>query len=98
VTEEVARFDRWRRRREVSPVITALVHRGSEIGSAEVARAVARLPNAIPEEELRQLAERIVARLLDVPLRQLACLPDGAVLARSAARLFDLAEPIGAGE
>ncbi len=102
VDEEVDGFVQWMRSRAVGPLIGALQGRARGIVDAEVARALAKLPDLEPAQRkvLQKLGQSIAQKLLHAPMsavRQGANGPvkglDGAQLAESLSVLFGLDEP-----
>ena len=92
VAEEAARFLDWARGRDVAPAIVALRDHAESLRDAEVARALARLPELGPREEavVRALAAGLVNKLLHRPVTTLKTSPDGPALARAMGDLFGL--------
>lgn len=92
VAEEAERFLSWSRGRDVAPAIVALRDHAESLRDAELARALARLPELGPREEaiVRALATGIVNKLLHRPVTTLKSSPDGPVLARATSELFGL--------
>lgn len=92
IAEETSRFLAWWRSRDVAPAITALRDHAEALRDAELARALARLPELGPREEavVRALAAGIVNKLLHRPVTALKSSPDGHLLARAANELFGL--------
>lgn len=92
VAEEAERFLAWWRSRGVAPAIAALRDHAEALRDAELARALARLPELGPREEavVRALAAGIVNKLLHRPVVALKRAPDGPLLARAAGELFGL--------
>jgi glutamyl-tRNA reductase len=87
-------FMSWWRARTVVPTITALRAQAEAIREAELARALARLPDLTPEEAatVRYLATALVNKLLHAPVTALRSTPD-AGLTRAAEHLFALPGP-----
>jgi glutamyl-tRNA reductase len=69
VEEELAEYRAWERSRRVAPVITALRQQAEAVAQAEVERALRRAPELDEREQeiLREMAHRIVAKLLHTP-------------------------------
>jgi len=87
-----ARFDRWLRSAAVLPTITRLRDEATQVRDREVERALARLGAAAGPREreiVRELATRLVNKMLHHPLAALSGEPDAA-LAETARRLFAL--------
>ena len=84
-------FMDWWRARTVVPTITALRAQAEAMRDAEVARALARLPDLTPEEAatVRYLATALVNKLLHAPVTALRGTPD-AGLTTAAQHLFAL--------
>jgi glutamyl-tRNA reductase len=95
VDAEAERFLAWWRGRDVAPAIVALRDHAEALRDAEVARALARLPELGPREEavMRALAAGLVNKLLHRPVTTLKTSPDGPTLARAAGELFGLQVP-----
>jgi glutamyl-tRNA reductase len=95
VTEEVRRYLASQRSAEVTPTVTALRRRASEVVDVELLRLGARLPG-LPAEvraELARTVHRVVATLLHTPtvrVRQLAEGPTGGSYAEALRELFAL--------
>ncbi|MFN8538861.1 MAG: hypothetical protein U0232_15470 [Thermomicrobiales bacterium] len=83
VAEEAERFLSWSRGRDVALAIVALRDHAESLRDAELARALARLPELGPREEaiVRALATGIVNKLLHRPVTTLKSSPDGPILA-----------------
>jgi glutamyl-tRNA reductase len=92
VEEGVVQFLEWWHSRRVAPTFSLLRNRADSVLEAELARALGRLPALDRREEavIRDMAARIVNKLLDAPLRALRHEPDGATLAVALEQLFDL--------
>ena len=92
VAEEVERFMEWWRTRDVAPTIARLHARVGALGETELSRALSRLPNLSPREQdvVRQLAMRIVGKVLHGPTIVLKHHPEGANMAVALERLFQL--------
>ena len=92
VAAETTRYMEWWRAREVAPAIAALRGHADAIREAEVARALARLPELTPREAevVRALAAGIVNKLLHRPITTLKTAPEGANMAVSLQELFGL--------
>jgi glutamyl-tRNA reductase len=69
VDEELASHLAWERSRRAAPVITALRQQAESVAQAEVERALRRAPELEEREQeiMRELAHRIVAKLLHAP-------------------------------
>lgn len=102
VDEEVGGFVQWMRSRAVGPLIGALQGRARGIVDAEVARALAKLPDLDPAQQkiLKKMGQSIAQKLMHPPMsavRQGANAPlkglDGAQLAEALSVLFALDEP-----
>lgn len=102
VDEEVDGFVQWMRSRAVGPLIGKLQGRARGIVDAEVARALAKLPDLEPAQRkvVQKLGQSIAQKLLHAPMatvRQGANGPvkgrDGAELADALSILFTLDEP-----
>jgi glutamyl-tRNA reductase len=87
-----ARFDRWLRTAEVLPTITRLRGEAERVRERELTRALRRLGDLGEREQtvVRELAARLVAKLLHHPLAALSEAPDAPALAESARRLHAL--------
>lgn len=96
VGQETERYMDWWRARGVAPTIARLHARASEIREAELERAMARLPDLSPHARtvVRDLAARMVNKLLHVPTVALKRDPEGANMAVAVERLFALGEPV----
>jgi glutamyl-tRNA reductase len=92
IAAETARYMDWWRAREVAPAIAALRGHADAIREAEVARALARLPELTPREAevVRALAAGIVNKLLHRPITTLKTAPEGANMAVTLQELFGL--------
>ncbi len=92
VNDGVERFMDWWRARRVAPSITRLRARAEAIRDQELSRALARLSGLGPREQLiiRGLAARIVNQLLHRPITTLKTDAEGANMARTVERLFEL--------
>lgn len=86
----VAEFSDWWRAREVAPAISRLRAHAEALRAAELQRALAKLPGLSPGEQtvVRDLATRLVGKLLHHPTTNLRHLPDAATLASALDRLF----------
>ena len=86
----VAEFSDWWRAREVAPAISRLRVHAEALRAAELQRALAKLPGLSPGEQtvVRDLATRLVGKLLHHPTTNLRHLPDAATLASALDRLF----------
>lgn len=103
VAQQVDRFRNWLLAREAAPTISALVSRATTIRDAEVERTLARMPELSEEQQaaLRQMAARIVNKLMHGPLTALNEAPEPEIAA-AVERLFGVtggrrAEPAGSG-
>lgn len=69
VEEELASHLEWERSRRAAPVITALRQQAEAVAQAEVERALRRAPELDEREQdiMREMAHRIVAKLLHAP-------------------------------
>jgi len=69
IEEETAGYLAWERSRRVTPVINALRQQVEAVAQAEVERALRRAPELDEREQeiLREMAHRIVAKLLHTP-------------------------------
>jgi len=94
VEQETERYMEWWRGRGVASTIARLHERGDAIRAAEVERALARLPemNAHDRAVVRDLAARVVAKLLREPTLALKRDPEGVNMAVVVERLFALGE------
>jgi glutamyl-tRNA reductase len=92
VARWAARFDRWLRTAEVLPTIARLRDEAERVRERELARALRRLGDLGEREQtvVRELAARLVAKLLHHPLAALSEAPDAPALAESARRLHAL--------
>ena len=95
ILTETDRFLGWWRGRTVAPAVSALRDHASAIREAEVARALARMPQLSAREEavVRDLAAAIVNKLLHRPVTTLKSAPEGATMARVVEDLFGLVTP-----
>lgn len=95
VAAETERFIAWWRARAVAPAIVALRSHAEAIRDAELARALARMPELTAREEaiVRDLAGAIINKLLHQPVTTLKAAPEGANMARVLHDLFGLPQP-----
>jgi len=98
VQEEASGFAARQRAARLAPLIAALRERADGVGEAEVARALARMPDLSPEERatVRAMAAAIVAKLLHEPVvrvKDLAARGAAEPYARALAELFGLDVP-----
>ena len=89
----VLRFLHWWQARTVAPAIRRLRVRADAVRDAEVSRAIGRLRSldAHEQEVIREMAARLVNKLLDSPMRAVQREPEAANLASALERLFELA-------
>jgi glutamyl-tRNA reductase len=94
VEQETERYMEWWRGRGVASTIARLHARADAIRDAEVDRALARLPEMSPHDRavVRDLAARVVAKLLRDPTLALKRDPEGANMALVVERLFALSD------
>jgi glutamyl-tRNA reductase len=94
VLDEVERFMSWWRERDVAPVITLLHERLQRIRSAELDRAISRLPDLSPSdrEVMRALTVRITSKLLHELTIALKRDPEGSNMAVMLDRMLHLSE------
>ncbi len=95
IDEELQRFLAWERSTEVDPSIASLLAHAEEIRSAELERALGRVPRLTDEErdQIDRMTSRIVAKLLHVPIdkvRRLAASKQGHTYAAALRELFGL--------
>jgi glutamyl-tRNA reductase len=95
VAEEAQAYLAAQRSAEVTPTVTALRRRASEVIDAELLRLSARLPDVddAVREELARTVRRVVDKLLHAPtvqVKRLAEGPDGTSYAEALRALFDL--------
>ena len=95
VAQEAQAFLVAQRSAEVTPTLTALRRRASDVVDAELLRLSGRLPDLDPQvrEEVTRTVHRVVHKLLHTPtvqVKRLAGGPDGASYARALRELFDL--------
>jgi glutamyl-tRNA reductase len=95
VAEEAHAFLVAQRSAEVTPTLTALRRRASDVVDAELLRLSGRLPGLDPKvrEEVTRTVQRAVHKLLHTPtvqVKRLAEGPDGASYARALRELFEL--------
>ena len=97
VSEGVETFMEWWRARQVAPAIAQLRARAEAIRDAEVERALARIPDLSPRNEviIRGMASRIIGKLLHLPVTRLKSDPEGANMAQVVQQLFGLEEAAG---
>jgi glutamyl-tRNA reductase len=95
VAHEVERYMEWWRGRGVASTVARLHARADAIRSAELERALARLPDLTPHARavISDLATRIVGKLLHEPSVVLKRDAEGANMAVVVERLFALMEP-----
>ena len=97
VAEETERYLDWWRGRGVASTVTRLHEHAGAIRDAELARALARLPELTGRERavVTDLVARVVGKLLHAPTVALKRDPEGANMAMVVERLFELArQPI----
>jgi glutamyl-tRNA reductase len=95
VAHEAQSYLAAQRSAEVTPTVTALRRRASEVIDAELLRLDARLPNldAPVRDEFAQAVRRVVDKLLHTPtvqVKKLAAGPDGDSYAEALRTLFEL--------
>ena len=95
VAEEAQAYLAAQRSAEVTPTVTALRRRASEVIDAELLRLDARLPALDPavREEFARTVRRVVDKLLHTPtvqVKRLAEGPDGSSYAHALRELFEL--------
>ena len=95
VAQEAQAFLVAQRSAEVTPTLTALRRRASDVVDAELLRLSGRLPGMDPQvrEEVTRTVHRVVHKLLHTPtvqVKRLAGGPDGASYARALRELFEL--------
>ena len=95
VAQEAQAFLVAQRSAEVTPTLTALRRRASDVVDAELLRLSGRLPGLDPQvrEEVTRTVHRVVHKLLHTPtvqVKRLAGGPDGASYARALRELFEL--------
>ena len=95
VAEEAQAFFVAQRSAEVTPTLTALRRRASDVVDAELLRLSGRLPGLDPQvrEEVTRTVRRVVHKLLHTPtvqVKRLAGGPDGTSYARALCELFEL--------
>jgi glutamyl-tRNA reductase len=95
VTAEAQAFLLAQRSAEVTPTLTALRRRASDVVDTELLRLSGRLPSLDPQvrEEVARTVHRVVHKLLHTPtvqVKRLAGGPDGAGYARALRELFEL--------
>jgi glutamyl-tRNA reductase len=93
VAQETERYMEWWRGRGVASTVARLHAHADAIREAEVARALARVPELTPQARavVCELAMRVVAKLLHEPTLALKRDPEGANMAVVVERLFTLA-------
>ncbi|MGZ8468541.1 MAG: glutamyl-tRNA reductase [Gemmatirosa sp.] len=91
------RYERWLTNRPVVPVIARLRAGAELVRERELARAMARLEGLDAREQavVRELATRLVNKLLHPPMAALAADPEAHELAATAHRLFGFSTPDG---
>lgn len=95
VAEEAQTYLAAQRSAEVTPTVTALRRRASEVIDAELLRLSSRLPDLDPvvREEFARTVRRVVDKLLHTPtvqIKRLAEGPDGDSYAQALRELFEL--------
>jgi glutamyl-tRNA reductase len=95
VAEEAQAYLAAQRSAEVTPTVTALRRRASEVIDAELLRLAARLPDLDPDvcAEFTRTVRRVVDKLLHTPtvaVKRLAEGPDGSSYAAALRELFEL--------
>ena len=97
VDQEAERYMEWWRGRGVATTIARLRAHAEEIRDAEIERAMARLPELRPHERavVRDLASRMLNKLLHEPTLALKRDAEGANMALMLERLFALDAPAG---
>lgn len=95
VAEEAQAYLAAQRSAEVTPTVTALRRRASEVIDGELLRLSARLPDLEPgvREEFARTVRRVVDKLLHTPtvqIKRLAEGPDGSSYAAALRELFEL--------
>jgi glutamyl-tRNA reductase len=95
VAQEAQAFLVAQRSAEVTPTLTALRRRASEVVDAELLRLSGRLPDLDPQvrEAVTRTVHRVVHKLLHTPtvqVKRLAGGPDGDSYARALRELFEL--------
>ena len=95
VAREAQAFLVAQRSAEVTPTLTALRRRASDVVDAELLRLSGRLPDLDPQvrDEVTRAVHRVVHKLLHAPtvqVKRLAGGPDGASYARALRELFEL--------
>ena len=95
VGAETDRFMAWWRGRAVAATIARLHARADAIRDAELARTFARIPSldSTARDLVRELATRMIAKLLHTPTRALKEDAEGANMAVVVERLFALGDP-----
>jgi glutamyl-tRNA reductase len=97
IEEELTEYLAWERSRRVTPVIIALRQQAREVVQAEVERALRRAPELDEGEQeiVREMAHRIVAKLLHTPtitLKERAALGEHHFYLHATRKLFALEE------
>ncbi|MGI9079062.1 MAG: glutamyl-tRNA reductase [Gemmatimonadaceae bacterium] len=97
VAEGVETFMEWWRSRQVAPAIAQLRAHAEAIRDTEVQRALARIPELSPRNEviIRNMASRIIGKLLHLPMTTLKSDPEGANMAQVVQQLFGLEDAGG---
>jgi glutamyl-tRNA reductase len=95
VAEEAQAYLVAQRSAEVTPTVTALRRRASDVVDAELLRLHARMPDLDPavRDELTRTVRRVVDKLLHTPtvqVKRLASGPDGNSYAQALRELFEL--------
>jgi glutamyl-tRNA reductase len=95
VADEAQAYLAAQRSAEVTPTVTALRRRASEVVDAELLRLASRLPDLAPEvrDEFSRTVRRVVDKLLHTPtvqVKRLAEGPDGSSYAQALRELFEL--------
>ncbi|TCK20194.1 glutamyl-tRNA reductase [Pseudonocardia endophytica] len=101
IAEEAQQYLAGQRSAEVTPTVTALRRRASEVVDAELLRLDSRLPDldSTTREELSRTVRRVVDKLLHTPtvqVKRLAEGPDGAGYAAALRTLFELDPQVAA--
>jgi glutamyl-tRNA reductase len=97
IEEELTAYLAWERSRRVSPVITALRQQAQAVAQTELDRALRRAPGLDEREQeiVREMAHRIVAKLLHNPtitLKERAALGEHLTYLHATRKLFALEE------
>jgi glutamyl-tRNA reductase len=95
VADEAQAYLAAQRSAEVTPTVTALRRRASEVVDAELLRLHSRLPDIDPvvRDEFARTVRRVVDKLLHTPtvqVKRLAEGPDGSSYAQALRELFEL--------